>query len=148
MITGSNSGALKDVEVIRINDEESSSSTCTLPTYPLSVSYASGVILNEALVVCGGNNGANKYFKWQEGKGWSAMPSMSANRYGHAMVSIGNTMYAVGGVWFNTAESYKDGSWSNMQNLPFRSLGYSCLVQIDAKTIMTIGGYDGYVVSE
>ena len=158
IIGGSGSpGTLDDVETILVMDDEGvKESPCQIKKYPMKIDWHAGVISNNQPVVCGGTYKqgttakCNKYnFETKE---WTDMPSMNTERGRHAMTEANGDLFITGGIDRNgkrldTAEMFKDGTWSMIKNLPKVIYGH-CLVKMNDESIINIGGYDGSKVSK
>ena len=138
-----------------IDDEDIKQSPCQIKKYPMPIEHHAGVISHNQPVVCGGGSypstaKCNKYnFETKE---WTAMPSMNTERGRHAMTEANGDLFITGGIdgngnRLNTAEMFKDGTWSMIKNLP-KAINGHCLVKMNDESIINIGGYDGSKVSK
>ena len=143
-------------EVVDIN---SSTSCLQLPTYPFKMWGASGGVINDSPMVCGGykHNGFPKvesscYSHDKELNIWKQHATMNQARYLHASVVIDNSLWVTGGGYQagNGLDTFKstefvhgNGTVTMGPDLPTPRYGH-CIVTLQDGKVMVIGGDPTY----
>ena len=140
------------VETVRlVDDNEIKPSPCQVPIYPRAIYHHAGTILLDNIIVCGGGDDFRdvvisdcNFYNFLDVE-WKPMASMISARNGHAMVTVNDIAYVIGGrlnfsTYLDNVEAFDEGSWKSMQRLP-KPIAWLCAVAVDDNTIMAIGGY-------
>ncbi len=108
---------------------------------------AAAAFLKDRLYVLGGTTTAGSdsalEFYDTERKNWNGLPAMPTARHGHALVGLGETLYALGGRLGTTkdlaaVEAFSGGEWKTLPEMPVARSGFGAVVQ-EGK-ILVVGG--------
>jgi len=126
--------------------------------------FAASAVIDDIIYVVGGYDGEKEYTTCQafqpekEGTNqspWTTYSSMSQGRAGLALVSVGSSLYAIGGGWqgeltFNERYDVENDRWSSF-GTPFitqwRTLGASVVEKPEGTMIYAVGGWSGDYLS-
>ena len=134
-------------EIIDIHSE---GKTCLRPAeYPRGVDLAVGSFLDEAPLVCGGEEDGGSaisecYSYSFEGDSWTSRADLNEPRGRSVSTLLSNqTFLVLGGkgsdTTQSTSEALVDGQWLPGPNLP-QNMSNHCAVQIDSKNLFIAGG--------
>ena len=144
--------------------EPSSGEWTSLTPLPSPRAFAAAAVVSDTIYLVGGYDGEAEYSTCEafsprkEGTNespWTTCTSMSQGRGGLALVSIGGSLYAIGGGWegelaFNERYDTENDFWSSFGS-PFiaqwRTLGASVIDMPEGIMVYAIGGWSGDYLS-
>jgi len=146
LITGGDSGNQMEI----INHDNSTTKCQNDYTYPISVYWASGAVVDGNIVVCGGSYPTTKQcYSFGHDKKWKAINPMTTPRRYAASIPINNALWVGGGLvdvdnrYKSTELVYLDGRRSSTkQQLP-EARSASCAAEYNGNIFLT-GGKHGY----
>ena len=126
--------------------------------------FAAAALMGDTVYLVGGYDGENEsatcqaYHPEKEGTNqspWTTYSSMSQGRGGLALVSVGSSLYALGGGWqgeltFNERYDVESDAWSSFGTpilTQWRTLGASVVDKPEGTMIYAIGGWSGDYLS-
>ena len=136
----------KSVEIVNLDEENPDLICDNLPELPTGVHCATGQLLGEMPIICGGTGNLCNCQFFQNGS-WKITPNSNECRTSGASATLTNSdgkdvLFIAGGIHGSTLQTAKtfDGSvWNHQQNSPEPST-YSCIVKLNSSTIFHIGG--------
>ena len=130
-------GYSDDADTIEVIDKDGKNTVCSSAKYPKKVGYATGGVIDEKLLICGGEPRRLQYPYPKEcyimGKDmtWSKHADMKAARLRASSTVIQDYLWVTGGVGENrikldtTEKIYLNGTVAPGINLPFAVSGHS-----------------------
>jgi len=136
------------MEVLDSASSNATTKVCQASTfeYPLDIYAATGALVGNDIVICGGYPAISSCHQLGLDKHWKLMAQMSIPRYASASVSVQNGLWITGGYddGDNTLKStetmYLNGSSITGPSLPQPRVGH-CMVQYK-DTVYIVGGED------
>ena len=138
----------------QVIDVSSSTSCANLPSYPYSMRYATGGVINNSPIICGGyrRSGSPReqescYRFNESSNSWNLHSTMSSRRSNHAASVLPGIaqLFISGGLdgsslLASTEFIDADGSVTSGPNLPVARYGH-CMVTLHDSKVIIIGGY-------
>ena len=150
MITGS-FGENEKMEVLDGSTNVTSVCASSSHQYPLDILGATGALVGNKIIVCGGRSNSNyneisSCYEFSHDHNWKILGEMKTKRYGSSSIPIPNGLWVTGGYdgdknLDSTEIVLSNGTILNGPPLPEPRKGH-CLLQYKNTTFL-IGGYDG-----
>ena len=130
----------------QVIDVSSSTSCANLPSYPYSMRYATGGVINNSPVICGGyrRSGSPReqescYRFNENSNSWNLHCKMTSRRYYHAASVIQDALFITGGNYPGSTEFiHANGTVTSGPNLPVARHGH-CMVTLHDSKVIIIG---------
>ena len=141
-----------DTDKCQVFDVSSSNSCANLPSYPYSMRYGAGGVINNVPIICGGYRSSGSprqtdscYRFNKESNTWNLHCTMTSRRSQHAASVIQDALFISGGLegsslLASTEFIHADGSVTSGPNLPVARYGH-CMVTLHDSKVIIIGGY-------
>ena len=120
-------------------------------TYPLKLGYAAATTLNDKIYVAGGYDGLREYADVNvldtRLQTWEPGPSLSQARGGLGLVTVDNTLLAIGGGWTSPVNSNEQltpesSAWEAFET-PYSNTWRNFGLAIDDTNVYVAGGWNG-----